>query len=60
MTLEDVRKVCQRVGLAGPAFTRADGPAFTAYREALHACLKGAEPEAAALRASWEAEKAEG
>ncbi|MEU5918777.1 Imm49 family immunity protein [Streptomyces sp. NPDC047141] len=45
--------------LAGPTCARPDGAAFTAYREALHAYLKGAEPEAAAQRALREAEKAE-
>ncbi|CAL9650766.1 hypothetical protein SUDANB120_06618 (plasmid) [Streptomyces sp. enrichment culture] len=45
--------------LTGPTFARPDGSAFTAYREALHAYLKGAEPEAAAQRALQEAEKAE-
>ncbi|WP_107393254.1 immunity 49 family protein [Streptomyces agglomeratus] len=44
--------------LTGPTFARPDGSAFTAYREALHAYLKGAEPEAAAQRALQEAEKA--
>ncbi|MFJ7586711.1 immunity 49 family protein [Streptomyces sp. NPDC097617] len=44
--------------LTGPAFARPDGSAFAAYREALHAYLKGAEPEAAAQRALQEAEKA--
>ncbi|MFI6122550.1 immunity 49 family protein [Streptomyces sp. NPDC051064] len=44
--------------LTGPAFARPDGSAFTAYREALHAYLKGADPEAAAQRALQEAEKA--
>ncbi|MFG2675727.1 Imm49 family immunity protein [Streptomyces sp. NPDC048445] len=37
--------------LTGPAFVRREDSAFTAYREALHAYLKGAEPEAAAQRA---------
>ncbi|MEU5719303.1 Imm49 family immunity protein [Streptomyces sp. NPDC020403] len=44
--------------LTGPAFAPLEGSAFTAYREALHAYLKGAEPEAAAQRALEEAEKA--
>ncbi|WP_426368624.1 immunity 49 family protein [Streptomyces sp. E-08] len=44
--------------LTGPAFAGPDGSASTAYREALHAYLKGAEPEAAAQRALEEAEKA--
>ncbi|MFB7935808.1 immunity 49 family protein [Streptomyces sp. NPDC056049] len=44
--------------LTGPTFAGPDGSAYTAYREALHAYLKGAEPEAAAQRALHEAEKA--
>ncbi|MER6240853.1 Imm49 family immunity protein [Streptomyces clavifer] len=44
--------------LTGPTFARPDGSAFTAYREALHAYLKGIDPEAAAQRALQEAEKA--
>ncbi|MFJ9967256.1 immunity 49 family protein [Streptomyces avermitilis] len=44
--------------LTGPTFARPDGSAFSAYREALHAYLKGSEPEAAAQRALQEAEKA--
>ncbi|MER5278914.1 Imm49 family immunity protein [Streptomyces sp. NPDC002809] len=44
--------------LAGPAFARPDGSAFTAYREALHAYLKGVDPEAAAQRALQQAERA--
>ncbi|MFF8902511.1 immunity 49 family protein [Streptomyces lydicus] len=44
--------------LTGPTFARPDGSAFSAYREALHAYLKGVEPEAAAQRALQEAEKA--
>lgn len=44
--------------LTGPTFARTDGSAFTAYREALHAYLKGAEPESAAQRALEQAEKA--
>ncbi|MEU2390436.1 Imm49 family immunity protein [Streptomyces sp. NPDC007369] len=45
--------------LTGPAFARPDRSAFAAYREALHAYLKGADPEPAAQRALEEAEKAE-
>ncbi|MEU2248332.1 Imm49 family immunity protein [Streptomyces sp. NPDC019224] len=45
--------------LTGPGFARPDGSAFTAYREALHSYLKGADAEAAARRALQEAEKAE-
>ncbi|MFD8947581.1 immunity 49 family protein [Streptomyces xanthophaeus] len=44
--------------LTGPTFAGPDGSAYTAYREALHAYLKGAGPEAAAQRALHEAEKA--
>lgn len=44
--------------LTGPAFAHPDGSTFTAYREALHAYLKGDEPEAAAQRALSEAERA--
>ncbi|MFE2700800.1 immunity 49 family protein [Streptomyces mirabilis] len=44
--------------LTGPAFARPDGSAFTAYREALHAYLKGTDPEPAAQRALQQAEKA--
>ncbi|MFI6144426.1 immunity 49 family protein [Streptomyces sp. NPDC051109] len=45
--------------LTGPAFARPDGSALSAYREALHAYLKGADPEQAAQRALQQAEKAE-
>ncbi|AKJ15871.1 hypothetical protein ABB07_39425 (plasmid) [Streptomyces incarnatus] len=45
--------------LTGPAFARPDGSAFSAYREALHAYLKGSDPEPAAQRALQQAEKAE-
>ncbi|MFB8179384.1 immunity 49 family protein [Streptomyces sp. NPDC055966] len=45
--------------LTGPAFARPDGSAFSAYREALHAYLKGTDPEPAAQRALQQAEKAE-
>ncbi|MFF3504939.1 immunity 49 family protein [Streptomyces sp. NPDC003247] len=44
--------------LTGPAFARPDGSAFTAYREALHAYLKGADPEPAVQRALQQDEKA--
>ncbi|MFF3918354.1 immunity 49 family protein [Streptomyces sp. NPDC001852] len=44
--------------LTGPAFARPDGSAFSAYREALHAYLKGVDPEPAAQRALQQAEKA--
>ncbi|MBV1949433.1 immunity 49 family protein [Streptomyces sp. BV129] len=44
--------------LTGPTFVRPDGSAFSAYREALHAYLKGVEPEAAAQRALQQDEKA--
>lgn len=46
--------------LSGPAFARPDGSAYSEYRGALHAYLKGSEPEAAAQRALQEAEKAKG
>ncbi|MET8454625.1 Imm49 family immunity protein [Streptomyces sp. NPDC005209] len=45
--------------LTGPTFARPDDSAFSAYREALHAYLKGADPEPAAQRALQQAEKAE-
>ncbi|MFE6591926.1 immunity 49 family protein [Streptomyces sp. NPDC057781] len=41
-----------------PAFARPDGSAFAAYREALHAYLKGVDPEPAAQRALEQDEKA--
>ncbi|WP_329391262.1 immunity 49 family protein [Streptomyces sp. NBC_01351] len=44
--------------LTGPAFARPDGSAFSAYREALHAYLKGTDPEPAVRRALQQAEKA--
>ncbi|MEE1752695.1 immunity 49 family protein [Streptomyces sp. SP18CS02] len=44
--------------LTGPAFARPDGSAFSAYREALHAYLKGTDPEQAAQRALQQAEQA--
>ncbi|TXS00688.1 hypothetical protein EAO73_26020 [Streptomyces sp. col6] len=44
--------------LTGPAFAHSDGSAFAAYRRALHAYLKGADPETAAGPALREAEKA--
>ncbi|MGW1409065.1 immunity 49 family protein [Streptomyces sp. NPDC002403] len=44
--------------LTGPAFAQPDGSAFSAYHEALHAYLKGADPEPAAQRALEQAEKA--
>ncbi|MER7338641.1 Imm49 family immunity protein [Streptomyces sp. NPDC000075] len=53
-----VREDLAPLVLTGPAFAGADGSAFTAYRQALHAYLKGADPEAAARRALEEAEKA--
>ncbi|MEV7279884.1 immunity 49 family protein [Streptomyces sp. NPDC093111] len=53
-----VREDLAPLVLTGPTFARPDGSAFTAYREALHAYLRGAEPEAAAQRALQEAEKA--
>ncbi|WP_455770636.1 Imm49 family immunity protein [Streptomyces erythrochromogenes] len=53
-----VREDLAPLVLTGPTFARPDGSAFTAYREALHAYLKGTDPEAAAQRALQEAEKA--
>ncbi|MFJ2216538.1 Imm49 family immunity protein [Streptomyces sp. NPDC101062] len=44
--------------LTGPAFAGPDGSAFGAYREALHAYLKRADPEAATRRALEQAERA--
>ncbi|MFB7864680.1 immunity 49 family protein [Streptomyces sp. NPDC056069] len=44
--------------LTGPTFAGPDGSAFTAYREALHAYLKGTDPEAAAERALQQDERA--
>ncbi|MGW6883077.1 Imm49 family immunity protein [Streptomyces goshikiensis] len=54
-----VREDLAPLVLTGPTFARPDGSVFTEYRGALHAYLKGAEPEAAAQRALQEAEKAE-
>ncbi|MGW2435623.1 Imm49 family immunity protein [Streptomyces goshikiensis] len=54
-----VREDLAPLVLTGPTFARPDGSAFTEYRGALHAYLKGADPEAAAQRALQEAEKAE-
>ena len=53
-----VREDLAPLVLTGPTFARPDGSAFTEYREALHAYLKGAEPEAAAGRALRKAEQA--
>ncbi|KKZ71677.1 immunity 49 family protein [Streptomyces showdoensis] len=53
-----VREDLAPLVLTGPTFAHPDGSAFTAYRAALHAYLKGTEPEAAARRALQEAEKA--
>lgn len=44
--------------LTGPTFARPDSSAFAPYREALHAYLKGTDPEQAAQRALQQAEKA--
>ncbi|THA78711.1 immunity 49 family protein [Streptomyces sp. A0592] len=44
--------------LTGPAFARPDGSASSAYREALHAYLKGVDAGPAAQRALQQAEKA--
>ncbi|MFI5726888.1 immunity 49 family protein [Streptomyces cyaneofuscatus] len=53
-----VREDLAPLVLTGPTFARPDGSAFTEYREALHAYLKGAEPEAAAQRALQKDEQA--
>ncbi|MFF4660655.1 Imm49 family immunity protein [Streptomyces sp. NPDC001381] len=45
--------------LTGPDFAGPDGSAVAAYREALHAYLKGTDPEPAAQRALEQTEKAE-
>ncbi|WP_414720023.1 immunity 49 family protein [Streptomyces sp.] len=44
--------------LTGPTFARPDGSAFSEYREAIHAYLKGTDPEAAAERALQKHEQA--
>ncbi|MCL3999076.1 immunity 49 family protein [Streptomyces lavenduligriseus] len=44
--------------LTGPTFARPDGSAFAAYREALHAYLKGTDPEPAVQRSLQQNEKA--
>ncbi|MFG2339818.1 Imm49 family immunity protein [Streptomyces yangpuensis] len=44
--------------LTGPAFARPDGAAFSAYREALHAYLRGVDAEPAAQRAIQQVENA--
>ncbi|AQS68892.1 immunity 49 family protein [Streptomyces pactum] len=44
--------------LTGPAFACPDSSAFAAYGEALHAYLKGTDPEPAARRALQQAEQA--
>ncbi len=54
-----VREDLAPLVLTGPAFARPDGSAFSAYREALHAYLKGTDPEQAAQRALQQGEKAE-
>ncbi|MFD3538467.1 immunity 49 family protein [Streptomyces sp. NPDC058662] len=53
-----VREDLAPLVLTGPAFARPDGSAFTAYREALHAYLKDADPVPAAQLALQQAEKA--
>ncbi|GGU02017.1 immunity 49 family protein [Streptomyces lateritius] len=53
-----VREDLAPLVLTGPAFARPDGSAFAAYREALHAYLKDADPAPAAQRALQQAEKA--
>ncbi|MFE3526482.1 immunity 49 family protein [Streptomyces sp. NPDC059161] len=44
--------------LTGPVSAGPDGSAFSAYREALHAYLKGADPQAAAQRTLEQNERA--
>ncbi|MEU2021421.1 Imm49 family immunity protein [Streptomyces sp. NPDC016469] len=53
-----VREDLAPLVLTGPAFARPDGSACAAYRRALHAYLKGTDPETAAQLAWEEAEKA--
>ncbi|WP_405680549.1 immunity 49 family protein [Streptomyces sp. NBC_00868] len=53
-----VREDLAPLVLTGPAVAGKDGSAFAAYREALHAYLKGVDPEPAAERALREVEKA--
>ncbi|GLW51346.1 hypothetical protein Stsp02_70070 [Streptomyces sp. NBRC 14336] len=53
-----VREDLAPLVLTGPNFTDPDGSAFTQYRQALHAYLKGDDPEGAAERALQQAERA--
>lgn len=53
-----VREDLAPLVLAGPNHADADGSAFTQYRQALHAYLKGDDPEGAAERALQQAERA--
>ncbi|SNB87597.1 Immunity protein 49 [Streptomyces sp. PgraA7] len=53
-----VRQDLAPLVLAGPQSAGQDGSAFNAYREALHAYLKGADPEAAAQKALEQEERA--
>ncbi|WP_432007043.1 Imm49 family immunity protein [Streptomyces parvus] len=53
-----VREDLAPLVLTGPQFAGPDGSAFSAYREALHAYLKGADTEAAAQEALEQAERA--
>ncbi|OKJ95211.1 hypothetical protein AMK26_30425 [Streptomyces sp. CB03234] len=53
-----VRENLAPLVLAGPAVAGKDGSAFAAFREALHAYLRGADPESATERALREVEKA--
>ncbi|WP_330469080.1 immunity 49 family protein [Streptomyces longwoodensis] len=53
-----VREDLAPLVLAGPLFAGPDGSAFAAYREALHAYLRGIDPEQAAQRALDQDERA--
>ncbi|MFD4241014.1 Imm49 family immunity protein [Streptomyces sp. NPDC058525] len=53
-----VREDLAPLVLAGPAIAGKDGSAFAAYREALHAYLKGGDPGPVAERALREVEQA--
>ncbi|MET9605296.1 immunity 49 family protein [Streptomyces sp. NPDC006512] len=53
-----VREELAPLVLTGPAFARPDGSASAAYREALHAYLKGTDPEPAVRRALQQDEQA--
>ncbi|WP_437097585.1 immunity 49 family protein [Streptomyces longwoodensis] len=53
-----VREDLAPLVLAGPLFAGPDGSAFAAYRESLHAYLRGIDPEQAAQRALDQDERA--